>query len=353
MFAPAQDGQVIRFGLAAVKGVGEVAVQNILKARAEGGRFKSLSDLCERVDSRTLNRKVLEALIRCGACDCLGENRASLFGAIERTLARAATVVQDRQRGQHSLFGMFEETHNGEGEKIARVPEWPQQELLAGEKELLGFYVTGHPLTPYLPLLERYNLATSASAAKLPTRTVTRIGGLVSALQQGISKKSNKPYAMVTLEDLEGTLSMLCINENYDRYRELLVLNKPLMVVGEINNAEDKPKIFPQEIMPLDDAPRRFTKQVILRLHSSRLTAELLDSVHQLVQTFSGKCPLFLCLIQPGGEKVFLETHEKFYVTPGRELQSAVNELFGEDTYYAKADTSVPERPKRAWENGG
>jgi DNA polymerase-3 subunit alpha len=351
-FAPAQDGKVIRFGLAAVKGIGEVAVQNILKARAEGGRFKSLADLCERVDSRTVNRKVLEALIRCGACDCLGENRATLFNAIERTLAHAAAVVQDRQRGQHSLFGMLQESHKASDEKLTRFPEWPQHELLAAEKELLGFYVTGHPLTPYVSLLEKYALATCSSAAKLPNRTITRIGGLVSAIQQGISKKSNKPYAMVTLEDLEGTISLLCINENYDKYRELLEVNKPLMVVGEINNGEDKAKIFPQEIMPLDDAPRRFTKQVILRLHSAKLTPELLDSVHKLVQTHSGRCPLFLCLIQPGGEKVFLETHEKFHVTASRELEAAVNEMFGEGAYFAKADTSVPDRPKRSWENG-
>src|SRR5262249_8350283 len=139
----------IRFGLAAIKGVGEVAVEAILKARTEGGRFHSLSDLCERVDSRSVNRKCLEALIKCGACDSLGQTRSTLFAQIEHALTRAASVIADRQRGQSSLFGALEEKASRSREFSVNLPEWPQHELLAYEKELLGFYVTGHPLTPY------------------------------------------------------------------------------------------------------------------------------------------------------------------------------------------------------------
>src|SRR5204863_9042632 len=128
--------QAIRFGLAAIKGVGEVAVQNILKARSEGGRFSSLSELCERVDARTVNRKVLEALIKSGACDGFGQTRATLFAQIDRTLARAASIIADRQRGQSSLFGGVEDkTASAMPETMTGLPEWPQHELLAHEKE--------------------------------------------------------------------------------------------------------------------------------------------------------------------------------------------------------------------------
>src|SRR5262249_43699725 len=218
------------------------------------------------------------------------------------------------------------------------------------EKELLGFYVTGHPLTPYVPLLEKYALANSVSAAQLANRSLTRIGGLISTVQQGISKKSNKPYAMVTLEDLEGSISMLCMNENYDKYRDLLVANKAVLVVGEINNGEDKPKIFPQEIMPLEDAPRKYTKQVHLRLYTAHVTPETLGSVRGLLERFPGKCPVFLCLMRPTGELIYIETHEKYFVTAGPQLQQATDELFGEETYYAKVDPTLPERPQRRWE---
>src|SRR5262249_53350179 len=143
--------------------------------------------------------------------------------------------------------------------------------MLVHEKELLGFYVTGHPLRPYAPILEKYSLNNTASLAQLQSRSVTRIGGLIAGVQNGISKKTGKPYSMVTLEDLEGSVQILCMNENYEKYRGVLVQGKPILVIGEVNTGDDKPKIFPQEIMPLEDAPRRLTKQVHLRLHTASL----------------------------------------------------------------------------------
>jgi DNA polymerase III subunit alpha len=353
---PAEGGQdahpalAIRFGLAAIKGVGEIAVEAILKARREGERFHSLANLCERVDGRSVNRKVLEALIKCGACDCLGQTRATLFAHLERTLARAASVVADRQRGQASLFGALEERSTQQPEAEASLPEWPEHELLAHEKELLGFYVTGHPLTPYVPILEKYALANTATLAQLPPRSLTRLGGLIAAVQSGVSKKSNKPYSLVTLEDLEGSVQVLCLNENYDKYRELLAPGQAILVVGEVNLGDDRPKIFPQEIMPLEDAPLRYTKQVHLRLHTAHVKPEHLTAVHELILAHPGKCPLFLCFVRPTGEVIFIEAHDKFFVAPSRELQQAVDDRFGEETYYAKVDTSLPERAPRRWE---
>jgi DNA polymerase-3 subunit alpha len=348
VFAPARDGKVIRFGLAAIKGVGEVAVETILKARNEGGKFTSLADLCERVDGRTVNRKILEALIKSGACDGLGANRATLFAQIERTLARAASIISDRQKGQSSLFGMLEEKAAAAmPESISSLPEWPQHEMLAHEKELLGFYVTGHPLTPYANILEKYTLANTSKLAELPNRSITRIGGLIAAAQHGISKKSGKPYAMVTLEDLEGAVAVLVMNENYDKFRSLLELNKAIMVIGEVNTGEDKPKLFPQEIFPLEDAPKKFTKQVHLRLHTAHLQPDSISAVHELVAAHPGRCPLFLCFMRPSGEVIFIEPNERFFVTPSRQLQQRADELFGADTYYVKVDTSLPERQQR------
>jgi DNA polymerase-3 subunit alpha len=351
-FFPAKDRNAIRFGLAAIKGVGEVAVLGILKAREEGGRFKSLQDLCERVDNRTVNRKTLEALVKSGAGDSLGSNRATLLSQIDRALARAQSLAQDRVRGQSSLFGTLDETPK-QADPARQLPELPQSELLGYEKELLGFYVTGHPLTPLAPLLEKYTLADTSTLPTLANRALTRIGGMVSAVQQGVSKKSNKPYALVTIEDLHGTVQLLCMNENYDRYREWFTPNRALLVVGEVNNGEDKPKIFPQEILPLEDAPRRYTKQVHLRLHTAHLTPKHLQAARDLVAAHPGRCPLFLCFMRPGGEIVFVETHENFSVLPSLELQKAADDLFGEDTYYAKVDSTLPERTPRRWERKG
>ena len=340
----------IRFGLAAIKGVGEIAVESILKARREAGKFSTLANLCERVDGRSVNRKVLEALIKSGACDCLGQTRATLYAQTDRTLARAASIIADRQRGQSSLFGALEDRSSQMPESETSLPEWPEHELLAHEKELLGFYVTGHPLTPYAQILEKYALANTVTLAQLPPRSLTRIGGLIAAVQNGVSKKNGKAYAMVTLEDLEGSVQVLCFNENYDKYRELLVPGKAILVIGEVNAGDDKPKVFPQEIMLLDQAPAKFTRQVHFRLHTAHIKPDDLGSVQELVAAHPGKCPLFLCFVQPGGEVVFMEAHEKFSVAPSRALQQAADDRFGEETYYVKVDTSLPERTPRRWE---
>ncbi len=211
-FAPAREGKAIRFGLAAIKGVGEAAVEAILKARNENGKFKTLSELCERVDGRSLTRKTIEALVKTGACDSFGQTRATLFAQIERTLSRAASILSDKQKGQSSLFGALEEKAPPMPEAISNLPEWPQHELLAHEKELLGFYVTGHPLTPFVPILEKYTLhKTSEPQRELPSRTMTRIGGLVGQVQRLIAKKAGKPYSKFILEDLDGSVLVMCM----------------------------------------------------------------------------------------------------------------------------------------------
>ncbi len=345
----ANDAPAIRFGLAAIKGVGQVAVESILAAR-QAGKFASLADLCQRVDGRTVNRKVLEALIKSGACDCCGETRSTLFARIDRVLRRAAGILHDRQRGQDTLFGKLEERAEEHPEPERQLPEWPQHELLAHEKELLGFYVTGHPLTPYAPILEKYAVHKTSQLASLSNRAMTRLGGLVVEVQKGLSKKNNKPYALVTLEDLEGSVQVLCLNDNYDKFIPLLVPKKALLVTGEVNLSEDKPKLFPQEIIPLEDAPHLHTRQVHLRLQMAHLTPQDLEAARDLAGAHPGKCPLFLCCKWPGGEVVFIETHERFFVKPSLALQQAVDGRFGEDTYYAKVDATLPQRAPRQWE---
>jgi len=348
-FAPARDGSVIRYGLAAIKGVGEAAVEAMLAAREDSGAFSSLPDLCNRVDLRAVNRKVLEALIKAGACDSFGQSRASLAAQIDRSLTRAASAAADRARGQETLFGMLE-TNDPEEEEIPaglrNLPEWPGAEKLAYEKELLGFYVSGHPLEPFLGLVDSYCTHQVGELKELPGRTIVRVAGLVSEVRRGISRKTDKPYCIATVEDLEREFGVLCVNENYDKFNHLIEVNKPLMFIGEVNNTEDVPKIFPQEIFPIDEAPRRFTKQVHLRLKVESLQPASMDGVRELAEAHPGTTPLLICLRQPGGASVFVEANDNFNVAPSRDFQSAANERFGADTYYAKVDMALPE-PKR------
>jgi DNA polymerase-3 subunit alpha len=173
---------------------------------------------------------------------------------------------------------------------------------------------------------------------------------MISVVQNGFSKKSGKPYSMVTLEDLEGSVQLLCMNENYDKFRALLEVNKAILVIGEVNTGEDKPKIFPQEIMALEDAPRKYTRQVHFRLNIAHLKTEDMLAASEIVSRHAGKCPLLLCFIPPGGGVVFADTNERYSVLPSQKLQQEIDTRFGENTYYAKVDTSLPERTPRRWE---
>ncbi|MCC7375057.1 MAG: DNA polymerase III subunit alpha [Verrucomicrobiales bacterium] len=340
----------IRFGLAAIKGVGEVAVQNILEARRAGGRFVSLEDLCERIDTRAVNRKVLEAFVRCGACDSFGSTRAGLFAGIDRALARGQEVAQDRQRGQSSLFGLIGADTDQKPQKSAVLAEWSAGERLSAEKELLGFYVTGHPLDPFRQILETYGLTDSLKLASLPNRSMTRLGGIISVVQQGFSKKSGKPYALLTMEDLVGSVQLLFLNEAFENNREQFVVGRPVLVVGEVVAGDDRPKIFPQEVFPLEQAPRRLTRQVHIRLQTSVVSSPELKATRDLVSAHPGSCPLFLRFQRPDGNVAFIEANDRYRVSPSLELQQAVESLLGPAAYFAKADPTLPERPRRRWE---
>jgi len=351
--APPQKPR-IRFGLAAIKGVGEVAVESLLEARRQGGRFISLPDFCERIDTRAANKKVLECLIKAGACDDLGFNRASLMAQLDGAMARASSIAADRVRGQSSLFDAFESTPSPTTKaKAVELPEWPTSEKLSYEKELLGMYLTGHPLQPYEPLIRRFAAHTIADLPTLENRAMTRVGGLVSALQEGISKKSGKKYAMVTIEDLTGSVQMLLMNENYDRFRSLLNINVPVLVTAEVNTGEDRPKLFPQEILRLEEAPRKFTRQVHVRLQADAVDAMRLEALRTLIEEHRGKIPLFLNLRMANGATAYLEANDQFYVTPSAQLEEAINASIGADAYWTRVDTSLPERAPRKWERRG
>ena len=349
LFAPARDGSVIRFGLAAIKGVGGIAVKEIIKARETGEPFADLFDLCDRCDTRTVNRKVLEALIKSGACDSLAGTRAGQFLVIDRALAKASSQARDRESGQTSLFGAFEESSKSMQDTVPDIAEWEREDILAAEKELLGFYVSGHPLDPYRELLGQYCLHDSETVKALESRKVTRVGGLITAVQRGISRRTNKPYAIATVEDLNGSFQVLCMNENYDKYQGLLEVNKTALIIGEANNSENTPKIFPQEIIALEEAPAKFTGQVHFRLNSHELGPEKMDHIHGLATSHPGRCPLYLCFKQQDGRLVFIETSEQLFVRPSEQLRNEVNEMLGPDSYHAKVDTTLPEPAKRQW----
>ena len=332
-----RDGK-IRFGLAAIKNVGEVAVQNVIQVRETSGRFQSFEDFCTRVDLRVVNRKVLECLVKCGAFDSLGEPRAQSFAAVEYQMNRASSIQRDLERGQAVMFDVKPENARQKATGQSPTVDWSQSEMLAFEKELLGFYVTGHPLSEYAEVLRRYELASSGQLAQLQEGQVTRIGGIISKLTPKTTKQG-KPMAIMTLEDLDGSVEVLIFPESYAKFGQSLKADTAIFVCGTANLREDKPKIFADQIIPLDEVPKRFTKAVHIRLSTGTADETTLVRVHEAVRTNKGNVPVLFCFMYPDGKLVFLEAHEHFSVTPTQQFVRDIEAILGEDSVWLKVDT--------------
>ncbi len=336
----------IRFGLAAIKNVGEVAVESILKTRNDGGRFQSLEEFCERVDSRVVNRKTLESLIKCGAFDFTRKPRKQMFDNIDRVMARTASLQKDRAKGQTSLFGTLDADIAKEEPSEYKTDEWPQNQLLAFEKELLGFYVTGHPLTQYASTLQRYELKSTGHLTELRDGATTRLGGIITKFQPRTTKKGDA-MAILSVEDLDGAVEVLVFPETYLRCSEYLAVDRAIFVSGKVDLREDKPKLVAADIFPLADVANRFTKEVHVRLSAATAKPDHLTRVREIIGRHSGRCPLLLCIRYPSGEIVFLNTDQEFRVSPTEALIHELEALLGEKSVYLKIDHSTPSQVRR------
>src|SRR6476646_1134481 len=250
-FTPELHGEIgaIRYGLAAIKNVGEGAMEIAIKEREEAGEFSSLEDFCKRLDSRVANKKILENLIKCGAFDFLGRERAELFACIDESMAAAASSQRDRASGQVSLFDdLLQPTSKPTSRRV--IP-WSEHEKMSYEKELLGFYVTGHPLDAYAALLAERKYQTIASLNELPDRATFKIAGAIVQVDKKFTKKEGKPFAIVFLEDLTATLEVVLWNEGYTTVAEGLVLGRVIGIHGKLDRHDDSLRAVAQRASAL------------------------------------------------------------------------------------------------------
>ena len=249
---PLQESDAIRYGLAAIKNVGQSAMELAIREREARGNFTSLEDFCRRLDSRIANRKMLESLVKCGAFDFLGRERAELFACIDDSLAAATESHKDRASGQVSLFDDMPPPASKPA--IKRVIPWTEHEKMSYEKELLGFYVTGHPLDAYAALLSAGRYQTVASLNELPDRASFRIGGAIVQVDKKFTKKEGKPFAVVWLEDLTATLEVVLWNEVYVTVSDVLALGRVIAVQGTLDKRDDALRAVAQKVKILTPA---------------------------------------------------------------------------------------------------
>jgi DNA polymerase-3 subunit alpha len=321
--------KAIRFGLGAVKGVGGAAIDAILETRQEQP-FASLHDFCERVDLRKVNKKVIEALIKCGAFDTLDGHRAQYMAVLEEAMEIGQKMQREKAQGQASLFGT-EEIVSQRGTSYGDLPEmeaWSDKVKLGFEKEALGFYITGHPLGRYQEVIRRFANCSTADISERADKEEVRLCGIVSGIRDLMTKKGER-MAFVTLEDLNGFVEMVVFPDIYRDAAEWLHSEQPLLVTGTVEVSEDTRKLMPKEILPLQEVSRKETKRVHFRFQVPGLVDDQLHRLKEIILRHRGGCRVFMHLVIPNCSETIMRLPENLKIAPTDEMMEDTERLFG------------------------
>jgi DNA polymerase-3 subunit alpha len=324
--------QAIRFGLAAVKNVGGNAIESIVKGRKKLGRnFRSFYEFCEEVDLRLLNKRVLESLIKSGAMDGFGR-RAQLMQALDTAIEQAQKAQRDAESGQHGLFGVFEETAQAASDALPNVPDWDEHTRLSAEKEILGFFITGHPMEKYKEKLADLNALSTEDIAALKKSTAKdeniTTAGLISGLRVAKSRRGDL-WAQASLEDMLGKVELLVFPEAYKKLAEKVKLEVPVLIRGGVRIEEGaNPKVTANEIIPLDEARVPLPKALRIRIPLDNATDSTVDALHALCSERKGEAKVLFDVEREGDFMVVMEA-EGYNVMPDRNFLGRVEELCG------------------------
>lgn len=322
----------IRFGLSAVKNVGQTAIDAIIQGRIKQNRFKSFFDLTEHVDLRVVNRKVLESLIKCGAFDSMGVYRSRLFSVVDKALQAGGEIQKDRDSGQISFFDQksgfgFEK----KSQEYPDISEWPENEKLLNEKEMLGFYVTGHPLERYRAELKTYSTASTVGLAARRDGEEVMIGGLVSKLKFTVTKKTNEKMAIVGLEDLDGVIDLLVFPKTFKGFGHLLTKDAILFFKGNLDKKEQDPKVLVSEITPVTDVHKKFTRSIYVKLPATGLEENKLKNLQAVLAQHPGSIPVYLEFVGDNNVRSQMLVDRSLFVQPGEDLVLSLRQVAGEE----------------------
>ena len=321
----------IRYGLAAIKHVGESAMEAAIRERERGGDFTSLQDFCSRLDSRIANRKMLESLIKAGAFDFLGRERAELFACIDEALSASAAAYRDRVAGQVSLF---DEATSPTTSRKRLITPWSEHEKLTYEKELLGFYVSGHPLDAYVDLFAAKNYRPIASLGELDDRAPFKIAGAIVEVEKKFTRKEGKPFAVLRLEDLSDTLEVVVWNEVYVKISDALAAGRVVEIRGTLDKRDDGLRATAQEIKTLASGKTNGAREraadgcqepaVVLQFSPAATGDELLE-VREILASSPGRRPVQLLFDRTNGNSLRLDAGTEFRVNLTRDLEAKLS----------------------------
>jgi len=315
---------VIRFGLAAVKGVGEKAVEQIIVSREKIGRFQSLFHFCENVDLRAVNKQVLEALIKAGAFDRLGGNRAQMLAGLEKAMQIGSSLQADRQNGQMNFFGRMADgdDYSQDAQRLPHVVPWPEPQMLAYEKQVLGFYVTSNPLSHYA---ETINLYSTVNSSQLDDYTQDRqvvMGGMITKIRFNLTRtgrNAGSKMAVFTLEDLQGHMEVVMFADVLNRFGDSLIADAVVFVKGKVDHRRGKPNILAVELIALDEVSEKLAGKVRIRLDAKDVTKQKVAHIRSICQGHKGR--------------VFASADKSLSVNPDVDFCRKMRQLVGEDNF--------------------
>ena len=346
------DSECIRFGLAAIKGVGEAASNAIIETRDKKGKFKDIMDFAERAGIR-LTSKVLEALTRTGALDGFKSKRSQLVQIMPELVQIASHNVRDREAGQGNLFDMLGDSGGVDSSsldlKLPDVPELDEQAMLKDEKELLGFYISGHPLGEHSKIIELYSTHNLAEIKTFSGDAKVRVGGIISDMEIKTSKKNGSKFAVLQFEDTVGNIECIIFSSAYEQYKDLLVLNKPVFLEGYIEPSDIEQgekissKMTVQAVITIEEIQQKYTEEIHIHLHEASMTIETLKDINELclLPEYKGSVSVILCVTCVDGEKAFIEAGKICKVAISKTFLNKIKNLTGEDSIKLKPNNNL------------
>ncbi|MBQ7207889.1 MAG: DNA polymerase III subunit alpha [Lentisphaeria bacterium] len=345
------DSGKIRFGLGAIKGVGEVAASKIIESRKQEGPFESFLDFCERCGT-DVNSRMLEHLTRAGALDGLGLRRSQILAIAEPMMSFASQKAKDKAAGQGSLFDLLSGEESA-GDSctipIPDIPEFEWDDILKNEKELLGFYVSGHPLEPHSELIHAYGTPIR-TLGQVADGTALRLTGMVSAFTKKFSKNSNKPFGILTLEDFDASCECMIYDRALDTMTKAEIPTEPgtpLLLEVTVNRRDEneRPRVVVEKVHLLKEAPLLFTEEIYLHVFEGKTSPEQQNALAELVKSSPGRVKLIVCLARKNDAVIFIESG--FEVAVDEKFLAGVDRILGKNAFKIKALPVKPPAPRR------
>ena len=289
----------IRFGMAAIKNVGKTAIEEIIKSKEKLGRnFKSIFDFCANLDTRIVNKRTLESLVLAGAFDSINKYRSRLFAAIEQALDVGSKIQNSKLTSENSLFGDTEEIKFTEP-PLPNLPPWTSKERLAREREVTGFYVTGHPLSKYEVDYKSFTTINFGETEQLEEVDVVKACGVITSVKTKIDKQG-RTMAFFTVDDFSGSCEALMFSKTYEQYGKYLREEECVFIVGRPESSGDAIKIHIEKLIPIEEVRDAYTESIKIYLDKKRHSTQKVTELKKILSKYKGNIPVFISLINNG-----------------------------------------------------